>query len=87
MQGFNLTTKILNNIVELCKQIETPEDIFNDKGDGSQHSKNSNQYSAIHHKAPPANRKGSNKTSKPLEEDKKNKKIINPVSCTALDTI
>ena len=40
MQGFNLAAKSLNEIVEICKWLNTSGEIFKNNGDGSHPNKN-----------------------------------------------
>ena len=42
-QRFNSSTKILKNIVELCKKLETAKEIFHDKGDDKHPNKKDNK--------------------------------------------
>ena len=68
VQGFDTSTNILNYLIEFCKRLDTEEESFNERGDGSHPNKKPNQFDASHQKAFSSG-KGSYQAAELLEED------------------
>ena len=67
IQGFDSETQGLTDLIKFCEHLETDEEIFHTQGEGIQQNKK--QSGERHQSSKSEQRKGSNKTVKPSEED------------------